>query len=177
MDRYEGFREFVTVRGPALMGTAYLLTGGRHQAEDLLQTVLTKMATRWRHIELDGNPEAYARTALYREFVSWRRVRRNHELPQAELPERTAAGDLQDAAVRRMLIEQALRRLTVKQRAVLVLRFYEDRSEAETARLLGCSVGTVKSQTHHALQRLRLLAPELGELLPEAAPMILGGER
>ncbi|MBO3750912.1 SigE family RNA polymerase sigma factor [Streptosporangiaceae bacterium NEAU-GS5] len=167
MDRYEGFREFVAVRGPALMATAYLLTGGHHQAEDLLQTVLAKLALKWPHIDSDGNPEAYARTALYREFVSWWRVRRNRELPRAELPEPAEGmGDPADAAVRRLLLEKALGLLTPRQRAVLVLRFYEDRSESDTARLLQCSVGTVKSQTHHALRRIRVLAPELADLLP-----------
>ncbi|GAA3800749.1 SigE family RNA polymerase sigma factor [Sphaerisporangium flaviroseum] len=167
MDRHEEFREFVAARGQALMGTAYLLTGGRHQAEDLLQTVLTRLVTRWHGIQADGNPEGYVRTALYREFVSWRRVARNREIPRADMPDIAGHENHEDTAVQRVVLEHALRRLTPRQRAVLVLRFYEDHSEADTARILGCSVGTVKSQTHHALRRMRTLAPELADLLSE----------
>ncbi|WP_155336961.1 SigE family RNA polymerase sigma factor [Acrocarpospora corrugata] len=177
MDGYEGFREFVLARGPALMGTAYLLTGERHLAEDLLQIVLSRLAARWQRIERDGNPEAYARTALYRESVSWWRVRRNREVAVAEIADATGTDDFTHASVRRLVLQRAMARLTPRQRAVLVLRFYEDLGEAETARLLGCSAGTVKSQTHHALRRLRSIAPELAELLAETDSARSGGAR
>jgi RNA polymerase sigma-70 factor (sigma-E family) len=175
MDRYEGFEEFVSARGQALMGTAYLLTGDRHLAEDLLQIVLTKVARRWPAIRHDGSPEGYTRKALYREFVSWRRVARNRELPSDAVPETAFAADVADATVRKLALRQALSRLTPRQRAVLVLRFYEDRTEAETAALLGCTVGTVKSQTYHALKRLRVLAPDLADLLNGSEPTTAGG--
>lgn len=175
MDRYEGFEEFVSARGQALMETAFLLAGDRHLAEDLLQIVLTKVARRWRVVRVDGNPEAYTRKALYREFVSWLRVARNRELPSESVPETVVAADVADAAVRKIALRQALTRLTPRQRAVLVLRYYEDRSEAETAALLGCAIGTVKSQTYHALKRLRTIAPNLGDLLNGSESTTAGG--
>ena len=161
-----GFAEYVTARGPALVRTAYLLTGDHHAAEDLVQTVLAKAVLRWRSIE--GSPDAYVRRALYHQNVStWRRFRRGREEARAELPDRAGAHDA-DAVERRMLLRDALARLAPQQRAVLVLRFYEDRTEAETAALLGIGVGTVKSQTRRALTRLRTLAPELADLVTAA---------
>ncbi|GAA3443712.1 SigE family RNA polymerase sigma factor [Planomonospora venezuelensis] len=164
MDRYDGFREFVQARQQSLIRTAYLLTGDAHLAEDLLQSVLAKVAGQWPKLRKGGNPEAYTRKALINQHVSWRRrVRR--ELPSADPPEYGRSHD--DSTVDRIVLRQALARLTPRQRAVIVLRFYEDRSERETAELLNCSLGTVKSQTHHALGRLRMLAPELAHLLVE----------
>ncbi|GAA0390896.1 hypothetical protein Acor_19210 [Acrocarpospora corrugata] len=164
MDRYEGFQEFVHTRQQALMRTAYLLTGNAHLAEDLLQTVLTKVATRWPKLARDANIEAYARKALVNQHLSWRR-RRHVELPTGTLPEHGRSHD--ETTVRRLALRQALAKLTPRQRTVLVLRFYEDRTEHETSQLMGCSLGTVKSQTHHALARLRALAPDLAELLAD----------
>ncbi|MFI6926130.1 SigE family RNA polymerase sigma factor [Nonomuraea spiralis] len=157
MDRYEGFHEFVRSRQQSLMRTAYLLTGDPHLAEDLLQTVLTRVAAHWGKLAKGGNPEAYARRALVNQTISWRR-RRRPELPAAELPE-TGGHAHDEATVRRLALLGALARLTPKQRAVIVLRFYEDRTEHETARLMGVSLGTVKSQTHYALSKLRALTP------------------
>jgi RNA polymerase sigma-70 factor (sigma-E family) len=177
VDRDDAFREFVAARGRALMRTAYLLTGDSHLAEDLLQTALGKVASRWWRIQSKEAAEAYTRTALYREFVSWRRVRRNHELPSARLPDEGGA-DFTERSIRRITVQAALRRLPAKQRAVLVLRYYEDLDIGETARLLGCSPGTVKSQTHDALARLRALGPELSELLSDIEPAAtVGGNR
>jgi RNA polymerase sigma-70 factor (sigma-E family) len=165
-NRYEGFREFVLARSAALTRTAYLLAGDHGLAEDLLQAALAKTAMRWPAVARGGDPEAYIRRVLYHEFVSgWRRrKRRPAELLTGALPERPHGGDESDHTLARLALGAALARLTNAQRAVLVLRFYEDRSEAETAELLGVSAGTVKSQTHRALARLRQLAPELGEL-------------
>lgn len=165
VDGYEDFRAFVVAHSPLLMRTAYLLTQDVHLAEDLLQTVLTKTAMRWKHVTAEKAP-AYVRSALYRESVSWWRRWKFEESLAAELPE-TPVADFGDGSARRLAVQAALRRLTVKQRAVLVLRFFEDLSEVEAAELLGCSVGTVKSQTKHALARLRVLAPELIELVTE----------
>lgn len=158
LDDHEGFREFVLGRQQALMRTAYLLTGDAHLAEDLLQSVLMKVARRWAGLAEDGNPEAYTRKAMVNEYISWRR-RFRPEVPSADPPERGASYD--EAALDQIVLRRALARLTRKQRAVIVLRFYEDLTEAQTAGVLGCSVGNVKSQTHHALARLRALAPEL----------------
>ncbi|MFC4115892.1 SigE family RNA polymerase sigma factor [Nonomuraea zeae] len=157
MDRYEGFHEFVRARQQSLMRTAYLLVGDAHLAEDLLQTVLARVATHWAKLSKGGNPEAYARKALVNQTISWRR-RKRVELPGVPLPEVGRSHD--EATVRRLALEQALAQLTPKQRAVIVLRFYEDRTEHETAQLMGVSLGTVKSQTHYALSKLRALTPE-----------------
>jgi len=100
---------------------------------------------------------------MYHAQVSWWRRGRVDERPTAEPPERSSGGDHADATAVRLSLQQALMRLTPRQRAVLVLRFYEDRTEYEAAELLGCAVGTVKSQTAKALDRLRKVAPELLE--------------
>jgi RNA polymerase sigma-70 factor (sigma-E family) len=167
MDDESAFREFASARMGKLSSVAYLLTGDHHAAEDLVQAVLVKIARNWRRIHAVSAPDAYVRQMLYHEHVSaWRR--RGDEEPVAVLPEPPPSADLADRAVRRILLQQALARLTARQRAVIVLRFFEDLSEAETADVLGCSVGTVKSQTHHAIGRLRVLAPELADLYHQA---------
>ena len=156
------FVEFVTTRTPALMRTAYLLTRDHQLAEDLVQTALFKAAMAWERIE--GEPEPYVRRILYTENVSWWR-RRARGVPEAPAsgpgePVGTAVDlDLQ------MSLEHALDLLTPKQRTVLVLRYYEDLTETDTARFLGIAVGTVKSTHRHALDRLRTVAPHLGELI------------
>jgi RNA polymerase sigma-70 factor (sigma-E family) len=158
------FTAWATARQHALMRTAFLLTGDWQRAEDLLQDALTKVALRWSRL-VDGQPEAYARTILARDNVSWWR-RRGREVVVEAPPEPPATNDTV-ASERRMLVTDALGHLTAKQRAILVLRFYEDLSVPQTAQMLGISEGTVKSQTHAALARLRAQAPELAELLGE----------
>jgi RNA polymerase sigma-70 factor (sigma-E family) len=154
------FSEFAAARGPALFRVALALTGSHHAAEDLLQSVLERTFARWRHIRT--SPEAYARTALYRTQVGvWRRRSVVRELPVERLPDHADGADDLRTADLRVALRQALRRLGPRQRAVLVARFYEDLTDEQTARLLGCSTGTVRSQTHRALARLRQLAPEL----------------
>ena len=154
------FRAFVAARSPALMRSATLLSGGdTHAAEDLLQTALAKTAGRWKRLE---SPEAYVRQVLYRQQVSlWRLLRSRRETTVAELPDTPAREDGTGAAELRILVRRALTRLTARQRAMLVLRYFEDCPEREVAELLGCSVGTVRSTTHRALARLRTLVPEL----------------
>lgn len=164
MDRYEGFAQFVYARGRALSRTAYLLTGDRHLAEDLLQTALGKTALRWPSLRAT-NPEAYVRRILYTTHVSaWRR-KRVPEVLFGAMPEPVPVVNPAEAAVVRVTIARALAQLTRKQRAVLVLRFFEDLSESQTAEVLGIGVGTVKSQTRDAAAKLRSLAPDLAELL------------
>jgi RNA polymerase sigma-70 factor (sigma-E family) len=158
VDRYQGFREFVEARGPALSRSAFLLTGSHHEAEDLLQAALVKTAAHWSRVARDGNPEAYVRRVMVNERTSrWRRRRRDrpHELIDVGTP-----WDEADRTVQRLALAVALSQLPPRQRAAIVLRFYEDRSEAETADLLGVTTGTVKSQVHHALVRLRGLLPD-----------------
>jgi RNA polymerase sigma-70 factor (sigma-E family) len=158
MGDYDGFREFAAARGPALSRSAYLLTGDHQLAEDLLQAALTRCVAHWDRIA-DGNPEAYVRRSMINLRTSWWRKRRYAiEVP---LSDDRAVADGADEVVRRLTMLDALARLPARQRAVIVLRYYEDRTEADTARLLGCSVGTVKSQASAALSRLREYAPDL----------------
>lgn len=161
------FREFVAARSAALFRSAYLLTGQREAAEDLLQGVLAKVARRWSGIR--DNPEAYVRRALYHDQVSrWRRMSWNREMVSDRLPDRPAPGDHSATTDVRVSLTAALRRLTARQRAVVVLRYVEDLSEKEVATVLDVSVGTVRSTAHRALGRLRALTPELD--LSEEAP-------
>ncbi|HEV7708437.1 MAG TPA: SigE family RNA polymerase sigma factor [Asanoa sp.] len=155
------FSEFVAARSHALFRTALALTGHRQQAEDLLQTVLIKGARHWPRIRT-GAPEAYLRTALYRQQTSWwRSLRRHRELSTDVLPEAAAANDPTHTVDLHLALRQALGRLAPKHRAVLVLRYFEDRPDAEIALILGCTESTVRSQAARALARLRQLAPEL----------------
>jgi RNA polymerase sigma-70 factor (sigma-E family) len=164
VDRYDGFSEFVRARRGALSRTAYLLTGDHQLAEELLQAALVNTAAHWHRIA-QTNPEAYLRRAMVNERTSrWRRRRYAVEVPDSEgLAARplAAATDVAETTVRRTILMAALAQLPPRQRVVVVLRFFEDLTEAETAEVLGCTVGTVKSQTHHALARLRRLAPAL----------------
>ncbi|MEV4196865.1 SigE family RNA polymerase sigma factor [Micromonospora globbae] len=156
-DGRDGYVSFVESHQHRLLRAAYLVCGNRHQAEDLLQDALLKLALRWPSVR-EGDPAAYVRSILYRDAVSWWR-RRRREWLSARTPDQAGA-DRDDAL--RLALREALVRLPPRQRAVVVLRYYEDLTEAATAEVLGVSVGTVKSQCHAALRRLRELAPELG---------------
>ncbi|MFJ6571830.1 SigE family RNA polymerase sigma factor [Streptomyces sp. NPDC091292] len=158
------FEEFVTARGPRLLRVAWLLTGDAHLAEDLLQTVLAKVWPRWRRIA-DQNPEGYVRAALFNTYASMWQRRWRGEIPHGELPEVAQRGDAFAAVDLERSLVEALRRLPPRQRAVVVLRYFEDLDIAETARILGCHPGTVKSQTWKALGVLRahLAVPEYVE--------------
>ena len=158
----ESFTAWATVRRPRLLRTATFLTGDSGRAEDLVQEALTKVAQRWPRLR-DGNPDAYARQILVRDNISWWRRSRHEVVSEVPDPGRTPSGAI--SVERRMLLLDALRRLTERQRAVLVLRYFDDLTEAEIAHALGVSAGTVKSTAHLALRRLRELAPELSELL------------
>ena len=154
------FNEFVLARTPALMRTAYLLTHDHQLAEDLVQTALFKAAKAWDRIE--GGPEPYVRRILYTENIS--RWRRRHVIetfqPAFDAP--AVVGTDPDV---HLALERALAELTLRQRTVLVLRYYEDLTETQTARVLDIGVGTVKSIHRQALGRLRAVAPDLGELI------------
>ncbi|MCX5047312.1 MULTISPECIES: SigE family RNA polymerase sigma factor [unclassified Streptomyces] len=168
----ESFREFVDSRSSALLKTAVLLCGGdQHAGEDLLQNALVRAAGKWQRID---EPEAYVRRILYRQQISrWRLKGRRREFSVAEPPEGgPQSGDTAAAAELRVVMREALGRLTARQRSVLVLRYFEDLPEADVARLLGCSIGTVRSTTHRSLARLRTLAPELAALGPADAELM-----
>ena len=156
MDRYEGFAEFIRACGPSLSRTAYLLTGDHHRAEELLQSALVRTAPHWRRVAQGGNPEGYVRRAMINERVSWWRRRRP---TTAAIPERGTGADEPAEAAERVTMADALAALPPRQRAVVVLRYFHDYSVDDVADVLGCSPGTVKSQTHHALRRLRELLP------------------
>ena len=155
-DGRDGYLAFVENHQHRLLRAAYLICGNRHQAEDLLQDALLKLALRWSSVR-DGDPSAYVRAILYRDAVSWWRRRRREWLSAA--PPDQVAHD-RDGALR-LTLHDALGLLPPRQRAVLVLRYYEDLTEVATAEALGVTVGTVKSQCHAALRRLREVAPDL----------------
>lgn len=144
-----GFDEFVAARSGALLRTAYLLTQDAHLAEDLVQTALAKAWFARRRIH--GDPEPYVRRIMVNEFASGRRRKWRGERPTAELPETHSP-----ASEPHTDLWHALANLPRRQRAVIVLRFFDDLTEADTARALGVSVGTVKSQTARAMAKLRV---------------------
>lgn len=162
------FVSFVAARSHSLFRTAMALTGHRQQAEDLLQTVLAKAFRRWGSIK--GNPEAYVRRALYRQQVSWwRRPARGREVSTAYVPDRAAAGDAVGQVDLGLALQDALRRLAPRYRAVLVLRYLEDLPDDEIARILGCGPSTVRSQAARALSVLRKHRHRDGLIVAETA--------
>ncbi len=162
-EQFAGLELFLADRGTALLRTAVLLAGSREAGEDLLQLALERALRRWQRV--DGNPEAYLRRTLYHLAVDRWRWRTRH--PEVDLAadlapsgrDLAAEVDLRDALV------QALASLSARQRAVLVLRYFEQLTEAEIASTLGCSAGAVKSSAARGLQRLRVAVAswELGE--------------
>ncbi|MFF5232473.1 SigE family RNA polymerase sigma factor [Dactylosporangium sp. NPDC000521] len=142
-----------------MLKTAYVLTGDRHAAEDLVQNALAKAFARWRRID---EPEPYLRRMIYNEFASgWRSRRRQAEVTVAEPPDRAGTRHLDSDTALRLLLRDALRALPPRQRAVLILRYFEDMSVEETAAILSCRAGTVASQASRGLAKLRELVPQL----------------
>ncbi len=158
VSRVTDFEEFVAARSTGLLRTAYLLTRDHALAEDLLQTALTKAWFAWSRIE--DHPEPYVRKILVNTYASWWRRKWNGEQAFAEPPEPPVSSDTGRGTYAEVDqhndLWDAMGRLPRRQRAVVVLRFVEDLSEAETARLLGVSTGTIKSQTSRALAKLRI---------------------
>ncbi|MEQ4303441.1 SigE family RNA polymerase sigma factor [Plantactinospora sp. B6F1] len=163
----DSFRDYVYARGPALSRAALLLTGDPHLAQDLVQQTLIGVASRWERILAGGDPDAYVRQALYHQHILWWRRWRREPVPVELLPE-PAGFDPHGSLVTTIVVRQALGRLAPKQRAVLVLRYFDDLTEAQTAAVLGISVGTVKSQVRDALARLRVVAADLVD--PQEVP-------
>jgi RNA polymerase sigma-70 factor (sigma-E family) len=172
-ERDEQFHEFVLQRRPQLLHTAALLTvGDTHLAEDLVQATLTKLYLNWPSFQRADNPDGYLRRVLVNALIDEkRRIWRRREQPMAVLPDRPAgaAGDTDaDEAIR-----QALRELPARMRAAVLFRYFYDLDVAETADALGCSTGTVKSQTARGLDRLRTVldrSPLRPAFLTQGAP-------
>ena len=153
------FESFAETASDSLLRQAWLLTGDPHKAEDLLQTVLTRLWQRWARV---SDPWPYARKMLYSTYLTWWRRRWRYEVPTSELPDASSAGP--DVELRLALLGR-LASLSRMQRAVLALRYWEDLSVEDTATVLGCSAGSVKTHTARALAVLRadeLLRLEVG---------------
>jgi RNA polymerase sigma-70 factor (sigma-E family) len=148
------FREFVLARTPALLGTAYALTGDRGLAEDLLQVALLKTYRHWNRVRQFEHADGYVRRVMANQRISWWRRRR---VAESDRPVPDSAGPGQPGPEERDELWRALQQLPPRTRAVLVLRYWEDLSEADTARTLGCSTGTVKSLASRGLARLRVV--------------------
>jgi RNA polymerase sigma-70 factor (sigma-E family) len=149
-----GFREYVATRSRALLRTAYLLTGNKADAEDLVQAALAKTYLAWDRIEDRGALDGYVRRAIVNTHISWWRRRRVEEYPTDEIPDQAVAdhaiaSDLQEC------MRRAIDRLPDRMRTAVVLRYYEDMTEAEVAEILGVSLGTVKSTVSRAVAKLR----------------------
>ena len=174
-DRFTGLAEFVAARGDELLARATLLTGSRAAGEDLLQASLERLMRHWRRMQ--GDPEGYLRRTMYHLAIDeWRYRSRRPEVFDSTLAERAeppGVPDTADAVALRRTLVTALALLPPRQRAVLVLRYWEEHSEAEAAAVLGCSVGTVKSTASRGLARLRELTGEA----PRTNPPLTDGVR
>jgi RNA polymerase sigma-70 factor (sigma-E family) len=151
----EDFARFVDLRQRSLLRSAWLMTGDWGLAEDLVQTALARTWLRWARIRSRDDPEIYVRRVMMSIWVNWSRRKWRGERPGKDLPDGPAPGDLAAEAVARVAVRSALASLTDRQRSVLVLRVFDDLTEAQTALVLGCAVGTVKSTMSQALARLR----------------------
>jgi RNA polymerase sigma-70 factor (sigma-E family) len=149
------FEDYVTARGAALVRFARVLAGDEHRAEDLVQEVLARAYLRWDAITRTDEPDVYVRQAVVNATRSWWRRRSNHETPTGMLPEGTVAGSFDADTAERDALWRRIRRLPARQRAVLVLRYYEDLDDATIATVLGCTPATVRSHAMRALQTLR----------------------
>ncbi|MDT9591732.1 SigE family RNA polymerase sigma factor [Nocardioides zeae] len=158
--RDEEFADYMEARQASLLRTAYLISGDRHTAEDLVQTALAKLYLAWDRVESRGSVDGYVRRILVNEHNSlWRRAWKRHESSTDEVPEAAPHHDAYDDGTSARMWE-FVQTLPRKQRAVIVLRYYEGLSEAEIAATLGVSTGTVKSQASRALAALRERTPE-----------------
>jgi RNA polymerase sigma-70 factor (sigma-E family) len=152
----ESFAEFASTRWQGLFRFAYLLTNNAADAEDCVQVALSNAYARWPRIERLEHPDAYVRKVVVNTFLSGRRRHRVHVVPEGWAPEPERPSH-EDTSVDRLDVLHAVALLPPRQRAVILLRFYSDASEQEAAEALGCSRGTVKSQTSDALRNLRRL--------------------
>jgi RNA polymerase sigma-70 factor (sigma-E family) len=149
-----GFREYVATRSRALLRTAYLLTGNKADAEDLVQAALAKTYLAWDRIEDRGALDGYVRRAIVNTHISWWRRRRVEEYPTDEIPDQAVADHTITSELQETM-RRAIDRLPARMRTAVVLRYYEDMTEAEVAEVLGVSLGTVKSTVSRAVAKLR----------------------
>lgn len=164
------FTEYFAARRDAVRRTAYLICGDWHWAEDLTQAAFIRLAAAWRRIRDPQALDAFVRTCLVRAYLAeTRRVWRRRERSVAEPPERAGADDAAETATRRLLFARALGQVPPRQRVTLVCRFYQGLDVTETAAALGCSEGTVKSQTARGLATLRRL---LGDAIDPPAELV-----
>ena len=167
MQREDGFTEFVRTRGDYHLRIAALLTGDWHAGQDLAQASLAKLYRAWPRLDTATDPDAYLHQIMVNTRRSWWRARWRRETPAADLPERAYGEDEADRQALGATVRQALGRLPRQQRAVLVLRYFADLPEAEVARILGCSAGSVKTHAHRGLHALRdQLAGEFPRVQP-----------
>ncbi|MET7427167.1 SigE family RNA polymerase sigma factor [Dactylosporangium sp. NPDC005555] len=163
MAAQDSFHAYVSGRLAALSRLAYLLCGDRHTAEDLVRVTLIKVARHWERVSAGGDPDPYVRRVMVSRHVSlWRRRWRLVQL--TERPPERPVPDAAEAVSTALAVQAALAKLAPRQRAVLVLRYFEDLTETATAEAMRCSVSTVRSQTRDALAALRVRAPELADL-------------
>ena len=157
----DGFRDFVEARSPALLRSGWLLTGDWASAEDLVQTALAAAWPKWASLDA---PEPYVRQIMVNTYLRWRQRRWNGEIATGRMPETAAYGDVFALVDARQSLLAALDQLPPRQRAVVVLRYFADQTETQTATAMGCSVGAVKSHASKALARLRT-APGLADIM------------
>ncbi|MBG0827109.1 SigE family RNA polymerase sigma factor [Planomonospora sp. ID67723] len=171
---HDEFHEYVVARGPALLRAARQVTGNPDDAEDLLQAALVKTYLAWERIEDRAALDGYVRRTMVNINISWWRRRKLEEYPSEEIPEPVPAGAHGGLPERRgelpEQVERALERLPARMRAAIVLRYYEDMTEPEIAKVLGISVGTVKSTVSRGMAKLRgaLALPEQRHLEPQS---------
>ena len=149
------FDAFVAARGSAMLRHAYVLTGDRRLAEDLVQETLAHLYRRWDKVAASTSPEAYVRTSVTRQFLSWRRRRSSTERVTDELPEAPDPSDAGDRIAGDDAVWRALATLPRKQRAILALRFYDDQSDVQIAEVLGISASNVRAQASRGIATLR----------------------
>lgn len=165
--RRRAFDELVDVRSPSLLRTAYLLTGDWSSAEDLLQSSLAKTWFRWKRLEDTQAGEAYVRQVMYTTYCKWYRRKWRGEISTGYLPDVQTTTDEYSRIDDHDGLGRALAELSPKTRTIIVLRFFEDLTEAQVAHALGCSIGTVKSTTHRGLAKLRESAQLAGSATAE----------
>jgi RNA polymerase sigma-70 factor (sigma-E family) len=162
-ERSDGFAQFMTARERSLQRTAWLLTGDRALAEDLVQTALAQTWRHWDRIRRRDDPELYVRRIMVNTWSSWYRRKWRGERPSELVVDQPTCSDVATEVAMRIAVKHALGSLNDRQRAVVVLRLFDDLSEAQVASVLECPIGTVKSLMSRALAKLRA-DPGLAEL-------------